>query len=148
MQSFRRLPPFLRAVSGLGQLSLLASVGVMTWTYLATRDEDQSAASRGWNRGWAIGWSLLVLGMACLPLLVAYNARFARRPSRRAPLTDAWQTQAKVALALAMFPLCALVCALLIPSTSALFQVVYPLNFLSLLILMAAWVRVMVRYYG
>ena len=148
MRSFCRLPPVLRAVAGLGQLSLLAAVGVMTWTYLATRNEDQSAASRGWNRGWAIGWSLVVLGMACLPLILAYNARFAGRPTRRAPLTDAWQTQLKVALALAALPLCALVCALLIPSTSALFQVVYALNFLSLLILMAAWVRVMVRYDG
>src|SRR5258706_8691822 len=100
MRSFRRLPPVLRAVAGPGQLSLLASVGVMMWTTLATRGEGQSAASRGWNRGWAIGWSLLVLGMACLPLIVAYNARFARRPTRRAPLTDAWQPHPKVALAL------------------------------------------------
>jgi hypothetical protein len=148
MRSFRRLPPFLRAVSVLGQLSLLAAVGVMTWTILATRGEDQSAARREWNQGTAIGWSLVVLGMACLPLLLAYNARFARRPTRRAPLTDAWQTQLKVALALAALPFCTLVCALLIPSTSSLFQVVYALGFLSLLILMAAWVRVMVRYYG
>src|SRR5258706_2094637 len=148
MRSFRRLPPLLRAVSGLAQLSLLAAVGVMTWTILATRGEEQSAARREWNQGTAIGWSLWVLGMACLPLLLAYNARFARRPTRRAPLTDAWQTQLNVALALAALPFCTLVCALLIPSTSALFQVVYALGFLSLVVLMAAWVRVMLRYYG
>ncbi|HEX9413030.1 MAG TPA: hypothetical protein VF916_05960 [Ktedonobacterales bacterium] len=148
MQSFRRLPPFLRAVSVLGQLSLLAAVGVMTWTHLATRGEDQSAARREWNQGTAIGWSLLVLGLACLPLLLAYNARFARRPTRRAPLTDAWQTQLKVALALAALPFCTLVGALLIPSRSSLFQVVYALGVLSLLVLLVGWIRVADRAHG
>ncbi len=64
MRSVRRLPPVLRAVWALGLLTSLAALGVLTWTHLATRGADQSAASRGWNQGTAIGWSLLVLGLA------------------------------------------------------------------------------------
>ena len=148
MTPFRRLPPFLRAVWVLALLSLLAALGVMTWTYLATRGEDQSAARREWNQGTAIGWSLLVLGLACLPLLLAYNARFARRPTRRALWPGAWQTQLKVVLALAALPLSSLVFALLVPPSSSLFPQVFQLQILSLLLLAVAWIRVEDRAHG
>jgi hypothetical protein len=120
MQSFRRLPPFLRAVWGLGQLALLAAAGVLTWTSLTMRGADQAGASRGWNRGMALFMALFLLSMACSVTLAAYNRRF-ERPPRRALWPDAWQTQLKVVLALAALPLGMLVFALLIPSRSSLF---------------------------
>jgi len=147
MTSFHRLPPFLRAVWVLGLLSLLAAAGVMVWTTLATRGADQAGASRGWNRGMALFMALFLLSMAGSVTLAAYNRRF-ERPPRRALWPDAWQTQLKVVLTLAALPLGMLVCALLIPSHSSLFQVVYTLGVLSLLVLLVGWIRVADRAHG
>jgi len=147
MQSFRRLPPFLRAMSGLGQLAILAALGVLTWTFLAARGADQAGASRGWNRGMALFMALLLLSMACSVTLAAYNRRF-EHPPRRALWPDAWQTQLKVVLALAALPLSSLVFALLVPPSSSLFPQVFLLQILSLLLLAVAWIRVEDRAHG
>ncbi len=81
-------------------------------------------------------------------MIFAYNARFERRPIRLAPWPDAWQTHLQVTSALAASPLFMLVCALLIPTSSSLFQVVYALGFLSLLLVSVAYIWVLVRFYG
>jgi len=85
--------------------------------------------------------------MACSATLAAYNRRF-EHPARRALWPDAWQTQLKVTLEFAALPLGMLVCALLIPSRSSRFQVVYALGVLSLLVLMAGYIWVFVRAHG
>ena len=147
MTSFRRLPPFLRALRVFWMLALLAAMGVLTWTFLAARGADQSGASRGWNRGMALFMALFLLSMACNTMLLAYNRRF-EHPARRALWPDAWQTQLKVVLALAALPLSSLVFALLVPSISSLFPHVLLLQILSLLLLAVAWIRVEDRAHG
>jgi cytochrome bd-type quinol oxidase subunit 2 len=147
MRSVRRLPPVLRALWVLGLLTSLAALGVLTWTTLAARGADQSGASRGWNRGMALFMALFLLSMACSTTLAAYNRRF-EHPPRRALWPDEWQTQLKVVLALAALPLGMLVFALLIPSRSSLFQVVYALGVLSPLVLLVGWIRVADRSHG
>ncbi len=147
MTSFRRLPPFLRALRVFWMLALLAAMGVLTWTFLATRSADQAGASRGWNRGMALFMAFFLLSMVGNEMFLAYNLRV-ERPARRALWPDTWQAQLKVTLALAALPLCSLVFTLLVPPSSSLFPQVFLFQIFSLLVQMAGYSWVFVRAHG
>ncbi len=124
MRAIRRLPPFLRALSLLQLLTLLAEIGVLAWWFRNLHGDDPS------------------LGL----MIAAYNMRF-ERPGRSAPWPDSWQVQLTVVLALATLPLCSLVFALLAPTSPSMYDMLFALQILSILVLVTAWIWVFVRSY-
>jgi hypothetical protein len=79
MRAIRRLPPFLRALSLLQLLTLLAGTGVLAWWFPNLHGDDPSLGSHVA----AIFLALLLLVLACTLMITAYNMRFERRGARR-----------------------------------------------------------------
>lgn len=143
MRAIRRLPPFLRALWVLGHLALLTDTGVLAWWFPNLHEDDLSLGSHVA----AILLALLLLVLACTLMIAAYNLRF-ERPGRSAPWPDSWRVQLTVVLALAALPLCSLVFALVVPPSPSMFDILFALQILSILVLATASIWVFVRYYG
>ena len=142
MRAIRRLPPLLRALWVLQLLTLLAGTGVLAWWFPNLHGDDPSLGSHVA----AFFLALLLLVLACTLMIAAYNMRF-ERPGRSAPWPDSWQVQLTVVLALATLPLCSLVFALLAPTSPSMYDMLFALQILSILVLVTAWIWVFVRSY-
>ena len=142
MRAIRRLPTFLRALSLLGMLALLAAVSVLTWASRVLPGDYQSFGQR-----FTLCMFLLMLAMACNVMVIAHNLRF-KHPGRSAPWPDAWQVQLTVVLALAALPLCSLLFALLVPPSPSMYDMLLALQILATIVLAAGCIWVFVRYYG
>ena len=137
MRSFHRLPPLLRALLLVWQLTFLASLGVSAWAWRLGHESGKSPVQL-----YVIAWALLEIGLACSWPVAAYNNTHAtpfRRPRRSAPWLDSWQGQLLSALGLAALPIATIAAALWIFPRSPLFSLAYVFDMLSLLVWFAAF---------
>lgn len=100
---FRRLPPFLRVVTAIGLLFLVASI--LLNLLLLSSWSPFHVPQANFERTMAIVINLTLLGASCVSVVGAFNARL-HQPGRRwrIPL-DSWQSQAMAVAFAATAPL-------------------------------------------
>ena len=141
MRHFRRLPPFLRAVSILGLLLPIAALAL--WipamiTKIPSMALSVPLALWGSDRILGVVLNLITLSGACTFVISTYSARF-RQPDRTPVLLNSWQSQARTLALLAALPLCALVLILVIPTDSLAFLLALALSTLAVFMPLVAF---------
>lgn len=133
MPSFRRLPPFLRVVSAIGLLFIIAGLMLQLNPHWLPFHAPQADLE-------VIALNLLILGLACSAVVTAFTRRL-RQPDRRRRIPlDSWQSQAR-AVALAMVvPLCGFIVTL---AASPSFAGTHA--FWVIMFVMACWPLVVIR---
>jgi hypothetical protein len=129
MRYFRRLPPLLRLASIVGLLFYLAALALLTDSVsmflLSFPHAHQDSSPL-----FIITPNLLWLGSACSFAVNGYSTRFRRSDRGPFPL-GSWQSQVRAIALLSALPLCGIVLALIIPSTSLAFMVVFLISLLA-----------------
>jgi hypothetical protein len=129
MRYFRRLSPLLRVASIVGLLFYLAALALLTDSCIMFLSSFPHAYQDS-SPMFIIALNLLWLGSACFFAVNGYSTRFRRSDRGPFPL-DSWQSQVRAIALLSALPLCGIALALIIPSTSLAFVVVFLISLLA-----------------
>jgi hypothetical protein len=139
MHNFRRLPLLLWVLWSVGLFAMVTSLAIPTWTIWPLSANQGLGISRVQTLALPLG----MLGFASnLPVfLYAARQRFqAKGQPHWLDRLDRWPGQLLAAVVPGALPAVALAIVLLVPSNSPLFSLVWPLGYLSAIVLLITFI--------
>ena len=131
MRYFRRLSPFSRVTGALGFLLILASLALATVS-LITSWSSYPHFSADSSRTELVAIDLGLLGLVFFTVL--NNGTMRRQLDRRPYPFASWQSQTRIIMLLAAFPLCALTLAIFIPPTLSVYGIAFGASVLAAIV--------------
>ena len=129
LRNFRQLPPFLRAVSVVGLLLILASLALSTVLVFHIQPFYPPSAADS-SRIQLVSLNLGLVGLIGGMLLTNYNIRMRQLGGIPFPL-GTWRSQAIALVVLTAAPLCGLILGLYIPPLTKAYGVAFGISVLG-----------------
>ncbi len=129
MRDFRRLPPHLRGASRFERVFLLASLALLYLPFVVFLLSSPHPSPDVIRLG-IITVILGVLSTGCTFAAKAYSARF-RQPDRATYAFGSWRGHMRAIALAAILPICALILAIVIPPSSRMFEIVFPITLIG-----------------